>query len=320
MLFTEYYITGSFIYVLIEYILYIIICNLCEMYKKKKEFIVFSCITIKSLMVLYLNTFVPNYLSVDMDVATVIIIYYFLTAITIFVYNKAQELSNLYISLKQIQKDQMIRDSLFKITHEIKNPLAVCQGYLDMLDISNSKQVKKYIPIIESEIKRVLIMLADLVDFTKIELKKELIDVNLLLEEVINIMNNYSNNKRVKLLNNIVDEEIYIEADYDRLKQVFINMIKNGIEAADKKNPYVKVESEYNIKNSTTKIVFTDNGCGMSDETLARYDKGFYTTKKDGTGLGVSLSKEIILAHDGQISYATKEYKGTTVVITLPKS
>lgn len=307
----------NLVFVLIEYSLYIILYFISKLVKHNENYIILSFMNVKILLlIIQLFSIRPSVIELD-TLLYIVFVYYIFTFVILLFYKKANELAILYLTLKDVVKDSFIRDSLFKITHEIKNPLAVCKGYFDMLDINNVEQTRRYVPIIDGEIKRTLTLLADFNDLTKICISKELIDVNLLLEEVVDTMSNFALSKGVALIKNIPDEDFYIDADYNRLKQVMVNMIKNGVEAASLKDSYVKVTSI--MKKKYVKIVIEDNGIGMDSETKLNYDKGFYTTKKDGTGLGVSLSKDIVYAHKGDIIYNSEENVGTIVEIMLPK-
>ena len=94
-------------------------------------------------------------------------------------------------------------------------------------------------------------------------------------------------------------------------------MIKNAIEAlSSTKNPYISID--YEIDSNIFKIIIEDNGPGIAEEEMEKIKEPFYTTKKDGTGLGVSLSCEIIEAHEGTLNYISKVNEGTKVIITLP--
>ena len=95
-----------------------------------------------------------------------------------------------------------------------------------------------------------------------------------------------------------------------------INMIKNAMEAMKESNRYLDLKSK--ITNNNVVIIIEDNGYGISKDDMKRIKEPFYTTKKNGTGLGVSLSCEIISAHKGTICYKSKVGIGTRVVITLP--
>ena len=115
----------------------------------------------------------------------------------------------------------------------------------------------------------------------------------MLLEELEESLKDLFKKNKIKVNFNNIDDELYIEADYNRMKQVFINILKNAVEAKDikKDNMYINVKLENNSNN--IKIIIEDNGIGMDEETLNKISEMFFTTKKKGSGLGVSLSKEI---------------------------
>lgn len=245
----------------------------------------------------------------------IILLIYFVIILSIYLLELADTITTLYSEIKTLEKENQIKESLFKITHEVKNPIAVCKGYLDMLDLNNQDKINRYIPIIREEIERCLNIMTDFMQFSKIKLNKELVDINLLLDDI------YDNFKLINKFKNITleyyesEEEIYIEGDYNRLKQVLINLIKNSAESITKKGKIV-----IKTKSDTTnfEIFVIDNGCGMSKETLNKIKDIFYTTKEKGSGIGVSLSNEIIKAHGGNLDYSSELGKGTSVKITLP--
>lgn len=245
----------------------------------------------------------------------IILLIYLAIILSIYLLKLADSITTLYSDIKMLEKEKQIKESLFKITHEVKNPIAVCKGYLDMLDLNNQDKINRYIPIIREEIERCLNIMTDFMQFSKIKLNKELVDINLLLDDI------YDNFKLINKFKNITleyyenEEEIYIEGDYNRLKQVLINLIKNSAESIAKKgNIVIKTKSDMN----NFEIFVIDNGCGMSKETLNKIKDIFYTTKEKGSGIGVSLSNEIIKAHGGNLDYSSELGKGTSVKITLP--
>ena len=122
-------------------------------------------------------------------------------------------------------------------------------------------------------------------------------------------------NGNIKFKYNGSLDEVLIEGDYNRLKQVLINLIKNAKESIKDKGMVVL---EGKVLNKSYVINVRDNGAGMDKETLKNIGTAFYTTKKKGTGLGVCLSREIIERHNGTITYFSKLKRGTTVRITLP--
>ena len=207
--------------------------------------------------------------------------------------------------------------SISKLTHELKNSLTVCNGYLEMINIKDKKKTLKYINIIKDEIRRSLAIINDFNNYGKLKrLELEEIDLTYLLEDISKTLSPlFKNNNGQIIIKN--EEEIYLDADYNRLKQVFINLLKNTIEAKkEQEELLVKIQ----IKKSTNKIKITieDNGIGMSKENLKHLYETFYTTKQFGTGLGIVYSKEVIELHGGTIKYESELNKGTKVFIDIP--
>lgn len=249
------------------------------------------------------------------DLFIVVIVFYFVTFWALYLIKTADKITSLHVTIKKLEKEKVIMDSLFKLTHEIKNPIAVCKGYLDMLDVNDSKKVVKYVPIVRQEIDRSLNIMTDFMEFSKIKIEKEIIDINLLLDDVYDSLNILIHDHNIKLKYVENEDEIYVMGDYNRLKQVVINLVKNSKEAIVDKGEIVlmgkRMENRFLIK-------IIDNGIGMSKEELSKVKDMFYTTKDKGSGIGVCLSNEIIEAHGGTMRYESKLGKGTTVVIDLP--
>ena len=309
-----YYGLGMNIFLLIfEYIVYFIIYLLT--YKRKESlflilFFVFKSLFSISTYFIYDEKF---YLTNSLLMLVTFIV---ITYLIIYMYNKGEDIIKLHMSIKELENDKQIRDSLFKITHEIKNPIAVCKSYLDMFDINNKEHIK-YINILKEENEKILLLLQDFLAMNKIKIQKEILDINMLLEDVVDQLTPLLKGKNIKFDYDIALDEVFIEGDYNRLNQVFINMIKNSVEALDGiKNP--KISLNHKIDGNKFIISIEDNGSGINESDMERIKEPFYTTKKNGTGLGVSLSCEIISAHDGTLEYFSKVNEGTKVVISLP--
>ncbi len=250
-----------------------------------------------------------------LQIFVIMLLFYLLPFILLYLFRLADKITSLYLAVSEVEKDKQFKNSLFKITHEVKNPIAVCKGYLDMLDVNNLEQVERYIPIVREEIARSLDIMNDFMEFSKIKIKKEIIDINMLLEDIEEEFKLFMYHKKVMLHTHIIHDEIYIEGDYNRLKQVFINLVKNSLEAIEERGT---VQIITHILKKQYYIEIIDDGIGMDDETLEKVKEMFFTTKVKGSGLGVSLSNEIIKAHDGCIDYFSKVGKGTKVVVKLP--
>ena len=325
LIFYQYlFLNLNLTFLVFEYISYLVIYTFIIRKKIRPISIVNIFIVIKSFM-LSLSVFwfikpEGTFTSNLTYLFTIILVLYFVTNLIIYFFAKGEKIVELSNDLEKIEKEKELRSSLFKVTHEIKNPIAVCKGYLDMIDFNDKKKVRKYVPIIKDEINRTLILMDDFLDYTKIKIEKEEMDLSMLLEELEESLKDLFKKNKIKASFNNIDDEIYIEADYNRLKQVFINLLKNAVEAKDvsKANMYVNVKLEED--SDSIRVIVEDNGVGMDSETLDKISEMFFTTKKKGSGLGVSLSKEIVEQHNGSIVYNSVKGKGTRVIVTLPKS
>ena len=249
------------------------------------------------------------------EIVIVMLLFYLLPFVLLYLFRLADQITTLHLTVSELEKDMQIKNSLFKITHEVKNPIAVCKGYLDMLDVYDVDKAKRYIPIIRQEIDRSLDIMSDFMEFSKIKIDKDIIDINMLLEDTYEDLKLLINGRNIMFNCKGLRDEVYIEGDYNRLKQVFINMVKNSMEAIEKEG---KIDIIAHVLKGCYYVEIIDDGCGMDDETLNKVKEMFFTTKVKGSGLGVSLSNEIIKAHQGSIDYSSKIGKGTKVVVKLP--
>lgn len=307
--------------VILEYFLYFIIFIFSRKKNYNNMIFINLFIIIKAFFLSFNYVYLINNSNSDINalinILICVIIFYFVAIFILELLRICEDIIDLNITMKKLEEEKQLRNSLFKITHEIKNPIAVCKGYLDMFDYNNPRHGQIYIPIIKQEINRTLALMEDFLDFSKITIEKNVLDINLLLDDVCGSLQFLFNAHNVKTNIAISEDEIYILGDYNRLKQVFINLLKNAVEAIAKdNNGTINLTSKTN--NKYIVICIEDNGEGMDSEQLKRIEEPFYTTKKQGTGLGVSLSREIIKVHDGEIIFTSTKGIGTKVNICLP--
>ena len=245
-----------------------------------------------------------------------VFIYYFITFIIVYIFKLIDKVQNLNKTIKLLEKDKKIKDALFKLTHEIKNPLAVCKGYLEMINFDKKEKAEKYIVIMKEEIDRSLNIMTDFIQLNKIKIEKKKISINNLLNDIYDSFKLVAKTKNIRLKNIDQHYNIYVDGDYERLKQVLINLIKNSIEAINE-NGIIEIGSK--IYGNYIEINVKDNGIGMSEEALLKLKEMFYTTKENGTGLGISLSNEIIEAHGGSLTFISHLNEGTIAQIRLPR-
>lgn len=307
---------------ILEYIIYFVVYKFVFNKKSSSIQIISIFVVIKSFIMAVEMYFIfdsnSNMIGNLILIYSIMIIFTIIAYLILFFLNKGEAIMELNNVVHELEKEKKLRESLFKITHEIKNPIAVCKGYLDMIDYNDKKKIERYISIIKDEINRTLILMDDFLDYTKIQIDKDITDLYLLLEDTCDIVKPLFKKNHIKLNLDIPDEEVYMNLDYNRLKQVLVNILKNSIEAKDHKkdNHYVSITIENKKREIMIKI--KDNGIGMDKKTLDKVDEMFYTTKEKGTGLGVSLSKEVIEKHNGSIKYSSIKNKFTLVTIVLP--
>lgn len=289
-------------------------------YKKYSKSNMSSKFLINSSIVLMLIYFVANLIIsyndiVMLDEIISLIMYSLIIYAINYGINESKNIISLHMNLKEFEKEKNIKLNLFKITHEIKNPLTVINGYLSMFDVTDIEKSKRYISILKNEVNRTLNLLSDFMEFTKIKVVKKECNFNDLISDVKEVLIPFFVKKNVSY-SFCVQNNIIVNMDYNRIKQVIINVIKNAVEACRESNGMVTTtaftEEDYLI------IVVKDNGIGMDKFVLDNILVPFYTTKDNGTGLGVSLSKEILEAHGGTINYDSVKEKYTTCKITIP--
>lgn len=315
-----YYNQFNFIIFMIVPYLVLYLINIIKNKYKITDFVFIDLFLIVEYLFLILWLLISNYnvyLSLGLiNMIFLVLFNYILIHIIYLLYNLGENIIKDNNKYKKIKQDSRLKTSLFKITHEIKNPIAVIKAYLDMLNTKDRKQVEKYIPIIKSEIDRLLNLLQDFLLVNKANITFDLMDINMLIEDIIGREIPLMEANNIKFKSDLIDDEIYINGDYNRLSQVLINIIKNSIEAMENRKGVITIKDV--IKDNNINIIVIDEGIGISKKIMAKIKEPFYTTKNRGTGLGVSLSDEIIKAHNGILSYESKEGVGTKVTIKLP--
>lgn len=203
------------------------------------------------------------------------------------------------------------------VAHEIRNPLTSMKGYAEFLQLDEEDpQRQEFIDIILDEIDRVNNIVEEFMVLAKpkaVELEEK--NIIPIVQTVVSMLNFEARKRNVKLEFEADEEIVQIECDENRLKQVFLNFMKNGIEAMpDGGDLRVKAE----IIDGNVMISIQDTGIGIPPETLKKIGEPFYTTKKNGNGLGLMVSFKIIESHNGKVYIESEQNKGTTFKIMLP--
>ncbi|MCY8506548.1 ATP-binding protein [Bacillus atrophaeus] len=221
--------------------------------------------------------------------------------------------------LIQSEKMTIVSELAASVAHEVRNPLTVVRGFVQLLFNDESLQNKSsadYKKLVLSELDRAQDIITNYLDMAKPQYyEKEVFDLSALLKETGSLMVSYANFKSVAIQ---VETEpgLSVYGDVTKLKQAMINLIKNSIEAVTPGNGLIRVSAKRH--NHMIHIYITDNGIGMTDHQMKKLGEPYYTLKTNGTGLGLTVTFSIIKHHQGTISFNSSFHSGTTAVIKLP--
>ncbi|SDJ70339.1 ATP-binding protein [Sediminibacillus albus] len=200
------------------------------------------------------------------------------------------------------------------VAHEIRNPLTSIKGFLQLLQAGIDRK-EEYYKIMVDEIEKIETITSELLFISKPmtdDKKKELLSE--LLSDVITLMKSQAKLKNVDICMDL-DEKQYIYCDRSQIKQVFINLIKNAIEAMkDGGKVFVVADTHKDF----CQIDIIDEGPGIPENLIHKLKEPFFTTKKDGTGLGLMISNQIVEKHNGSLEIYRNKEKGSTFRVIIP--
>ena len=207
-----------------------------------------------------------------------------------------------------------------EVSHEIKNPLVMIGGYArQLLRSAPDPKGQAKLQIIVDEVQRLETLIGEMRDLYRPKaLNLETIDMALLLKEVRELIQEEARNKKIEVVLDIPPAPVMVEGDKDKLKQVILNLSRNGMEAMDQEG---KLTVRARCLEDQVEVTISDEGPGIPEPERDKIFVPFYTTKKQGTGLGLSVSKRIIEDHPGgSFSLASGRDKGAVAKITMPVS
>ncbi|MBW2018163.1 MAG: PAS domain S-box protein [Deltaproteobacteria bacterium] len=205
-----------------------------------------------------------------------------------------------------------------EITHEIKNSLMLIGGFARQLirDPSNEKSLKK-LEVIAEEVERLENLLRELGEFYNPKpLSPEPMDLNALLRHVYMLVKGDCRERKIRVKLDTVPASLIVNGDRGKLEQVFLNLARNSIESMEEEGELI-IRSR--AKGDRAEVTVSDNGCGIPPEDMEKIFSPFFTTKREGSGLGLSISKRIVEEHEGStFSLKSEPGKGTSFTITMP--
>jgi len=228
---------------------------------------------------------------------------------------------------KLTELDRMKSDFVANVVHELKTPLTIIKGNLDNIDQGLAGEVqakqKEILGDVFKVINRLSRLINDLLDLSKIEsgkmeLNKEGLDIVELAGEVMETFEILAAGKKIGLVKEFPEKTVTVNADKDKLTQVFINLIGNAIKFTDKGSVTVRIIE----LQGEAQVEIHDTGPGIpQDQADKIFDKfvRVVAEKKEGTGLGLPIAKDIIVLHKGRIRVESESGKGSRFIFIMPK-
>ncbi|NWQ40629.1 ATP-binding protein [Bacillus sp. EB106-08-02-XG196] len=227
------------------------------------------------------------------------------------------ERSIMRVEIQKSEKLNTLGELAASIAHEVRNPLTVVKGFLQLMQQEEKGKNYDYFSLVLSELGRAESIINDYLNFAKPQFDKieefPLVDV---LTEVKMLLDPLALKQGVQLHSYLDSGDFHLFTDRNQLKQALVNLIKNAIEATSEGG---KVTITLKQIDHYAYIYIADTGKGMNHEQLSRIGTLFYTTKDKGTGLGTSVSLRIIETMKGKVSYKSKLGIGTEVTMILPE-
>ncbi len=231
-----------------------------------------------------------------------------------------QELWSIEEQIKRVEKLAAIGEMASGLAHEIKNPLASLSGSIQMLreDLPYEPDRDRLMEIILRETNRISSLLTEFLMFAKPRPgKKKLIDLRQALDETIKYFESDNRrNRKIKVVKEL-SEDIRVEIDPDHLRQIVWNLLLNAEEAIEDEGT-IRIRLYANKKYAC--VAISDDGCGMTEETMESIFDPFFTRKAKGTGLGLSIVQRIITSYNGLIEVESTQGAGSTFTLRFFRS
>ncbi len=229
-----------------------------------------------------------------------------------------QENEMLRREVAQAEKSKAIATLASGMAHEIKNPLTAIKTFAAHLPEKRSDVafVEQFSTIVGKEVNRIDDLVHQLLEFSRpaaLDIKEA--EIHNIIEELLSLLRNQLKDKNISVKKDFVRKTVYINLDESRIKQVFLNVLLNGIDA-------MLSGGELTIKTrihlDRLELTFMDEGVGILKEDIYQIFDPFFTRKDNGTGLGLAIAKGIIQEHKGTILVKSEVGVGTSFIIDLP--
>ncbi|MFC5713615.1 ATP-binding protein [Thalassorhabdus alkalitolerans] len=219
--------------------------------------------------------------------------------------------------LRKLEKLKTVSEIAASISHEVRNPLTVTKGFIQLLRDSDITEDTKqyYITFALEELNRAERTISDYLTFAKPTIEDvTILNINKEIQYILKVVSPFASMNNVKIEVKKTGE-VHVAGEGEKFHQCLINVIKNGIESMPEGG---KITISIRREEQIGVIQVEDTGSGMNDEQIERLGTPFYTTKDKGTGLGTMVVYSIIKAMNGEIKVKSEVNKGTSFTIYLP--
>jgi len=226
--------------------------------------------------------------------------------------------SDLLEKVMKAEKLEVVSHLAASISHEVRNPLTTCKGFLQLsYEEEKSPEIKQYLGTAIQELDRATDIISDYLTFAKPAPEKvEKVFIFQEVEKVVNVLTPLANMHGVQLFTNWGEnEQSYISGDRKKFEQSLINIVKNGIESMPKGG---KVQINIFADYPVVRIEIRDEGKGMTQQQINRLGEPYFTMKNTGTGLGMMVSFSLIKGMGGQIKVDSEVGRWTSFMIEFP--
>ncbi|MCU6711787.1 HAMP domain-containing histidine kinase [Paenibacillus sp. J5C_2022] len=230
-------------------------------------------------------------------------------------YSKQIEVFN--NELQRAERIETISQLAASVAHEVRNPLQVTRGFLQLLGGRMNDSHQKYMHLAINELDRASEIITDFLTFAKPDLGEEqYLNIGEEVRQIEVILGPLATLHGGVLQLNIIDD-VYIQGNSSKFKQALINLIKNSIEAFNEEG-IVSITVKLSKEPDEIIISIKDNGEGIAEEDIARLGEPYYSKKTKGTGLGLMVTYRIIEAMQGKLHFKSKVGVGTEVLLIFP--
>lgn len=231
-------------------------------------------------------------------------------------YSYIHSFTHVFQELRQKEKLAAVGQMASAVGHEVRNPLAALRGFTQLQMEKHPEDRNRYKLMIE-EIDRINLIADDLMILSKPRLPVfKSVELNAVIHYVLSIIKEQAASQNIRFETENLNSLPRVQCDEHMLKQAFINLIKNAMESMTVGGTIL---ISANVEEGDQVLIsIKDEGCGIDKENLKRIADPFYTTKPDGTGLGLMVTKQIIEEHRAGILFESEVGKGTIVNLTIP--